>query len=95
MRYSKLAVEAPLEVGQKSDRTGRRPAKISPKVGKNRAIQLRIREAEKTMKAQGAKYPQTGETAEKTRKGARKLANFFGDPGPETGRPKKPPQTLG
>ncbi len=94
MRYSKLAVEAPLEVWQKSDRTGQRRPKTGWKVGKYRAILGRIREAEKTIKGPKGPDPQNSRQPEKTRKGARKLGNFPGNRDPENGPPKKPSKTL-
>lgn len=95
MRYSKLAVEAPLEVpGNPGGARLRRP-KISPKVGKNPEILERFRRAEKTMKGPGSEYPRIGRTAEKTTKAGWKLGKFFGTRQPGSGAPKKPPQTLG
>jgi len=95
VRYSKLAVEAPLEVPGKSDGARLRRSEISQKIGKNPGIPGRRRRAEKTMKGPGAPRPQTGRAAEKTTKGSRKLGKFFGTRQPDSGRPKKPPQDQG
>jgi hypothetical protein len=92
VRYSKLAVEAPLEVPGKSGGARLRRPKISQKVGKNPGIPERPERAEKTMKGPGPGYPQNGRAAEKTMEDGRKLGDFFGIRDRDFGPPKKPPQ---